>query len=96
MAPNTRPSRGCAASSACSWFPKITLTFLPPVKFNAPAELKGSALRDHLADRLYDVMTDMMFRTSSDRRDLCSHSLLDARATHGGNHKIVEDIQRTP
>ena len=26
------------------WFPKITLTFLPPVKFDAPPDLKGAAL----------------------------------------------------
>jgi acyl-[acyl-carrier-protein]-phospholipid O-acyltransferase / long-chain-fatty-acid--[acyl-carrier-protein] ligase len=77
------------------WFPKITLTFLPPVKFNAPAELKGSALRDHLANRLYDVMTDMVFRTSPVDMPLFK-SLLDARATHGGRHEIIEDIRRTP
>ena len=32
------------------WFPKITLTFLPPVKFDAPPQLKGTALRDYLAE----------------------------------------------
>ena len=31
------------------WFPKITLTVLPPVKFDAPTDLKGTALRDRLA-----------------------------------------------
>jgi acyl-[acyl-carrier-protein]-phospholipid O-acyltransferase/long-chain-fatty-acid--[acyl-carrier-protein] ligase len=77
------------------WFPKITLTFLPPVKFNAPDGLKGSALRDHLANRLYDVMTDMVFRTSPIDQPLFA-SLLDARATHGGDHKILEDIRRLP
>lgn len=77
------------------WFPKITLTFLPPVKFDAPAELKGTALRDYLANRLYDVMTDMIFASSPIDQTLFA-SLLDARATHGGDHQIVEDIQRNP
>ncbi len=77
------------------WFPKITITFLPPVKFDAPAELRGSRLREYQADKLYDVMTDMVFSTSNTEQTLFE-SLLDARATHGGNHKIVEDIQRKP
>ncbi|CAN5375315.1 acyl-[ACP]--phospholipid O-acyltransferase [soil metagenome] len=76
-------------------FPKVTLTFLPPVKFDAPEGLKGSRLRDHLGNRLYDVMTDMVFRTSPIDKTLFE-SLIDARATHGGSHAILEDIRRTP
>jgi len=74
-------------------FPKITLTFLPPVKFDAPPGMRGAALREHQADRLYDVMTDMVFRTSNIDIPIFE-ALLDARATHGGSHEIVEDIQR--
>ncbi len=77
------------------WFPKVTLTFLPPVKFDSPPGLRGAALRQHQADRLYDVMTDMVFRTSNIDVPLFE-ALLDARATHGGGHQIVEDIQRNP
>lgn len=77
------------------WFPKITITFLPPVKFDAPDGLKGAALRQHQADRLYDVMTDMVFRTSAIDKTLFQ-SLLDARHIHGGGHKVVEDIARNP
>lgn len=76
-------------------FPKITLTFLPPVKFDPPEGMRGAALREHQADRLYDVMTDMVFRTSNVDRTLFQ-ALLDARATHGGKHLVVEDIQRNP
>src|SRR5207244_5182009 len=57
--------------------------------------LKGVELRKYLADRLYDVMTDMVFRTSPIDTTLFT-SLLDARATHGGHHKIIEDIRRIP
>ncbi len=77
------------------WFPKITLTFLPPVKFDSPPSLRGAALREHQADKLYDVMTDMVFRTSRIDQTLFE-ALLDARATHGRKHLILEDIQRTP
>ncbi|MBC8036116.1 MAG: acyl-[ACP]--phospholipid O-acyltransferase [Rhizobiales bacterium] len=77
------------------WFPKITLTFLPPVKFESPPGLRGAALREHQADKLYDVMTDMVFRTSNIDQTLFE-ALLDARATHGRKHLVLEDIQRTP
>ncbi|MCA3554553.1 MAG: acyl-[ACP]--phospholipid O-acyltransferase [Aestuariivirga sp.] len=77
------------------WFPRITITFLPPVKFNAPDGLKGAALRQHQANKLYDVMADMVFRTSQIDRTLFQ-SLLDARHIHGRGHKVVEDIARNP
>ena len=77
------------------WFPKITITFLPPVKFDAPDGLKGAALRQQQANKLYDVMTDMVFRTSNIDKTLFQ-SLLDARHIHGGGHKVVEDIARNP
>ncbi len=64
------------------------------VDIKVPEGLKGADLRDHLADKLYDVMTDMIFRTSPIDRTLMQ-ALLDARATHGGNHVIVEDISAT-
>jgi acyl-[acyl-carrier-protein]-phospholipid O-acyltransferase/long-chain-fatty-acid--[acyl-carrier-protein] ligase len=77
------------------WFPKITITFLPPVKFDAPEGLRGAALRQRQADKLYDVMADMVFRTSNIDRTLFQ-SLLDARHTHGRGHIVLEDIQRNP
>ena len=77
------------------WFPKITITFLPPVKFDAPDGMRGAELRQHQADRLYDVMTDMVFRTSNVDCTLFE-ALLDARHTHGRRHVVVEDIQRNP
>jgi acyl-[acyl-carrier-protein]-phospholipid O-acyltransferase / long-chain-fatty-acid--[acyl-carrier-protein] ligase len=77
------------------WFPRITLTFLPSVKFNPPAHLKGSDLREYQANKLYDVMSDMVFTTSNIDQTLWQ-ALLDARAVHGGGHEIIEDIQRKP
>jgi acyl-[acyl-carrier-protein]-phospholipid O-acyltransferase/long-chain-fatty-acid--[acyl-carrier-protein] ligase len=76
-------------------FPKITMTFLEPVKVSAPPEMKGTELREYLSQKLYDVMTDMVFKTSNIDQHLF-HALIDARSVHGHGRKILEDIQRSP
>jgi acyl-[acyl-carrier-protein]-phospholipid O-acyltransferase/long-chain-fatty-acid--[acyl-carrier-protein] ligase len=77
------------------WFPKITLTFLPAVKFTSPSDLKGSTLRSHQGEQLYKVMANMMFKTSNIDRTL-PQALLDAAKLHGHSRIILEDIQRKP
>jgi acyl-[acyl-carrier-protein]-phospholipid O-acyltransferase / long-chain-fatty-acid--[acyl-carrier-protein] ligase len=77
------------------WFPKITLTFLTPVQFTAPEDLKGSNLRSHQGEQLYKVMANMMFKTSNIDRTL-PQALLDAAKLHGYKRHILEDIQRKP
>ncbi len=77
------------------WFPKITLSFLPPVEMDSPEHLKGAGLREHQAEKLYDVMSDMVFRTTDIDKTLWQ-SLLDARKVHGGKKDILEDTQRQP
>jgi acyl-[acyl-carrier-protein]-phospholipid O-acyltransferase/long-chain-fatty-acid--[acyl-carrier-protein] ligase len=74
-------------------FPKITLTILKPVKFEVEKEITGRARRAANADKLYDIMTDMLFR-SSDYKKTLFESLLDARKIHGGDHQIIVDIER--
>lgn len=76
-------------------FPRITITFMPPIQWKAPDELKGAALREYQAEHLYDVMTDSQFKTAPINETLWQ-SLLDARRLFGGNSRILEDIQRTP
>jgi acyl-[acyl-carrier-protein]-phospholipid O-acyltransferase/long-chain-fatty-acid--[acyl-carrier-protein] ligase len=76
-------------------FPKITITFLAPVRINPPAGLKSTALREHLSQELYVTMTDMVFRTSNIDEHLF-HSLVTARSVHGGRRKVLEDAQRDP
>lgn len=77
------------------WFPKITLTILPPRHMQLPDELKGRKRRAAAGLHLYDVMKEMLFETSDTQKTLFQ-SLLDARAIHGGSHKIVDDVQRQP
>ena len=77
------------------WFPKITLTLLPPRNLLLPSELKGRARRLRVGQMLADLMTEMMFETSHYRRSVFQ-ALIDARRLHGGDSPIVEDIERRP
>ncbi len=76
-------------------FPKITLTILPPRRLDIPAAIRGRERRREAGKQLADLMTEMMFATSSYRRTLFE-ALLDARHMHGGRHVIAEDIERKP
>ncbi|MBF0269455.1 MAG: acyl-[ACP]--phospholipid O-acyltransferase [Alphaproteobacteria bacterium] len=77
------------------WFPHITITILPPCRFDLPEEIKGRARRQKVGVALYDVMSRMMFETTNSQRTLFE-SLLDAKRTHGGDALACEDINRKP
>lgn len=77
------------------WFPKITLTILEPRQITPPEELRGRARRKEAGKELADIMTDMIFQTSNIERTLFS-ALLDARNVHGGDHIVIDDVQRKP
>src|ERR1700758_914433 len=44
------------------WFPKVTITILPPRKLGVPAGLRGRERRHHAGAALYDIMSEMMAR----------------------------------
>ncbi|MBF0446722.1 MAG: acyl-[ACP]--phospholipid O-acyltransferase [Magnetococcales bacterium] len=77
------------------WFPKITLTMLPPTRFEIPEEIKGRNRRQLIAHRLYDLLSEMMFQTSTVDRTLFG-ALTDARVIHGGRFEVLEDMARKP
>jgi len=77
------------------WFPKITLTVLPPHHFNIAEDIKGRKRRQVASAQLYDVMAQMMFDSSDWQQTLFS-ALITAQSIHGRNHKIAEDIERKP
>ena len=52
------------------WFPKVTVTVLEPVKLTVPPELKGKARRQAAGAALYEIMSDLVFRTTSTDRTL--------------------------
>lgn len=76
------------------WFPKITLTILPPTRLSIPEALKGRARRHVAGWQLYDIMSDMVYRTGARDRTLFG-ALLDAVSTYGGGHEIVQDVERS-
>lgn len=78
-----------------SWFPKITLNVQPPRALYVEPHYRGRKRRARAGRLLAEMMTDMMFETSNTDQTLVER-LLEARRIHGGNHKIVEDINRKP
>ena len=77
------------------WFPKITLTMLPPTQFNLPETLKGRERRRMIAHKLYDLLAEMIFATSNIQGSLFT-ALTDARTIHGGDFEVLEDMERQP
>jgi len=55
----------------------------------------GRARRRIAGEQLYDVMSDLIFRTCDTDRTLF-RAFLEARATHGGGTEVLEDIERDP
>jgi acyl-[acyl-carrier-protein]-phospholipid O-acyltransferase/long-chain-fatty-acid--[acyl-carrier-protein] ligase len=76
------------------WFPKVTITILPARKLTVAAELRGHARRQRAGAALYDIMSEMMARRP-DPPSLFA-ALLEARAAHGGGHRIIEDPVTPP
>lgn len=77
------------------WFPKITITVLPPRTIRAPDDVRGRARRKYAGKVLSEIMIDMMFATSNYRRTIIQ-GILDSMRIHGRDHEIVEDIERRP
>ena len=89
------PYSRLAGKARIRWFPKITLSILPPRKFASPAAATSAARRQLAAAKLYDVMSEMVFETSDRRQSLFS-ALLTAAAIHGPNKLMVEDADMVP
>jgi acyl-[acyl-carrier-protein]-phospholipid O-acyltransferase / long-chain-fatty-acid--[acyl-carrier-protein] ligase len=72
------------------WFPKVTVTVLEPVKLTVPPELKGKARRQEAGAALYDIMSDLVFRTTSIDRTVPA-AVIEAAQVHGMSRIAVED-----
>ena len=77
------------------WFPRISLTVLPPRRLSIEGVMSARQRRARAGQLLSELMTDMMYATSH-RDSTLPRRLLDARRVHGGDHVIVDDIQRSP
>jgi acyl-[acyl-carrier-protein]-phospholipid O-acyltransferase / long-chain-fatty-acid--[acyl-carrier-protein] ligase len=76
------------------WFPKTTLTILPPVKLNIDPALRGKARRQAAGIALQDVMTNAAVTTAPVDRTLFQ-ALSDAQKSKDTGRPIVEDPMGT-
>jgi acyl-[acyl-carrier-protein]-phospholipid O-acyltransferase / long-chain-fatty-acid--[acyl-carrier-protein] ligase len=72
------------------WFPKVRVTILEPVDLIVPEELKGKARRQAAGTQLYQIMSDMIFKTTPIDRSVFQ-SVVEAAKVHGKSRMAVED-----
>ncbi|MEQ8823784.1 MAG: acyl-[ACP]--phospholipid O-acyltransferase [Filomicrobium sp.] len=72
------------------WFPKTTVTILPPEKLEIPDELFGRKRRQAAGAKLQDVMVDAAVETANIDQTLFE-AMVDARDTRDTGKPIVED-----
>lgn len=76
-------------------FPQIIINIFPAQKLQINSEITGRKRRQKLSNEIYQLMTEMMFKSNDCQRTLFQ-SLIDARFVHGGRREIIEDISREP
>lgn len=69
---------------------KLTITILPPVKFNPGPELNSRERRKFVSQAIYDVMSDMMFQ-SSNVNETMFEALINSAKIYGMQKKILQD-----
>lgn len=74
-------------------FPKITMTIFPPCTLNIDPTIVGRARRHLLSEKLYEIMTSMMFTTMTIEKTLFA-ALLKSRQIYGSSTHILEDATR--
>ncbi len=72
------------------WFPKVRVTILEPVELTVPEEIKGKARRQAAGTQLYQIMSDMIFKTTPIDRSVFQ-SVVEAAKVHGKSRMAVED-----
>lgn len=75
------------------WFPKITLTVLPPEKIQIPPQLTGHERRKASARQLQDLMFKLTYSSINQKTTLYS-ALVGASKQFGKQHRILEDFNR--
>jgi acyl-[acyl-carrier-protein]-phospholipid O-acyltransferase/long-chain-fatty-acid--[acyl-carrier-protein] ligase len=72
------------------WFPKVTATVLEPVKLTVDPALKGKRRRMAAGAALYEIMSDLVFRTTSTDRTIIE-AVMEAADEHGRGREACED-----
>jgi len=71
-------------------FPKVKAEILPPVRLEVDPELRGKKRRIAAGAALYQVMSDLVFQTTSTDRTLVE-AVIEAAQEHGRGRVAVED-----
>jgi len=72
------------------WFPKVRVTVLEPVRLVVDPDLRGRKRRQAAGAALYEIMSDLVFRTTSTDRTVLE-AVMEAADTHGRNRVAIED-----
>ena len=72
------------------WFPKVKITILEPVELKVDDALRGKARRQAAGGALYQVMSDLMFRTTNANITLFD-AVAGAARKHGMSRTAIED-----
>jgi acyl-[acyl-carrier-protein]-phospholipid O-acyltransferase/long-chain-fatty-acid--[acyl-carrier-protein] ligase len=72
------------------WFPKIVVTALPPVALIVDEKLKGKHRRQAAGAALYEIMSNLVYQTTSIERTI-PEALIEAADVQGMSRIAVED-----
>ncbi|RYE29425.1 MAG: MFS transporter, partial [Hyphomicrobiales bacterium] len=72
------------------WFPKVRVTVLDPVSLTVPDELKGKPRRQAAGAALYQIMSDLIFKTTEIDRSVFE-AVAEAAKRNGEGRIAVED-----
>jgi acyl-[acyl-carrier-protein]-phospholipid O-acyltransferase/long-chain-fatty-acid--[acyl-carrier-protein] ligase len=72
------------------WFPKVKVTILEPVRLAVDDALKGKARRQAAGAMLYQIMSDLIFRTTPTDRTVIE-AVVEAATIQGLGRIAVED-----
>ncbi len=72
------------------WFPKVRVTVLEPVSLTVPEELKGKPRRQAAGAALYQIMSDLIFKTTDIDRSVFE-AVAEAAVVNGKGRVAVED-----
>ncbi len=78
-----------------TWFPRLRLTVMPPIRLDAPSELHGHDRREAIGLTLQTMMEQAAFRSAVTDQSLFG-ALVEARQRYGRKTPIIEDLARTP
>ncbi len=86
----TRFSYLTSAQVRLRWWPKIVVTVLEPVRLRLDPALTGKRRRQAAGAALYDIMSDMIFRTTPTDMTIVE-AMFDAARLNGWRRTTIED-----